>query len=76
MKTLLQMVIYYVKEYFDLQILKNNPLRNPGSSNSKTGCHDIAEILLKVALKHQKSNEIKKYFYVEIIDPFHIQIIV
>jgi hypothetical protein len=25
----------------------------------KTGRHDIAEILLKVALKHQKSNQIK-----------------
>jgi hypothetical protein len=28
----------------------------PASSTTKTGCHDIAEILLKVALKHQKSN--------------------
>jgi hypothetical protein len=27
----------------------------PVSSNTKTGRHDIAEILLKVALKHQKS---------------------
>ena len=27
----------------------------PASSNTKTGRHDIAEILLKVALKHQKS---------------------
>jgi hypothetical protein len=32
----------------------------PASSTTKTGRHDIAEILLKVALKHQKSN-IKKY---------------
>jgi hypothetical protein len=53
-----------------------SPLRNLGSSTTKTGCHDIAEILLKVALKHQKSNQIKKYFLVEIIDPFHIHIIV
>ena len=30
---------------------------NPVSSTTKTGCHDIAEILLKVALKHQKSNQ-------------------
>jgi len=30
----------------------------PASSTTKTGCHDIAEILLKVALKHQKSNQI------------------
>jgi hypothetical protein len=27
----------------------------PASSTNKTGRHDIAEILLKVALKHQKS---------------------
>jgi hypothetical protein len=27
----------------------------PASSTTKTGGHDIAEILLKVALKHQKS---------------------
>jgi hypothetical protein len=26
----------------------------PASSSTKTGRHDIAEILLKVALKHQK----------------------
>jgi hypothetical protein len=30
----------------------------PASSTTKTGRHDIAEILLKVALKHQKSNQI------------------
>jgi hypothetical protein len=29
------------------------------SSTTKTGRHDIAEILLKVALKHQKSNQIQ-----------------
>ena len=28
----------------------------PASSITKTGRHDIAEILLKVALKYQKSN--------------------
>jgi hypothetical protein len=33
----------------------------PASSTTKTGRHDIAEILLKVALKHQKSiNQINK----------------
>ena len=36
----------------------------PASSTTKTGRHDIAEILLKVALKHQnqaiKSNKIVK----------------
>jgi hypothetical protein len=31
----------------------------PASSTTKTGGHDIAEILLKLALKHQKSNQIK-----------------
>jgi hypothetical protein len=30
----------------------------PSSSTTKTGRHDIAEILLKVALKHQRSNQI------------------
>jgi hypothetical protein len=30
---------------------------SPASTTTKTGRHDIAEILLKVALKHQKSNE-------------------
>jgi len=29
----------------------------PASSTTNTGRHDIAEILLKVALKHQKSNK-------------------
>jgi hypothetical protein len=31
----------------------------PASSTTKTGRHDIAEILLKVALKHQKSKKQK-----------------
>jgi hypothetical protein len=30
------------------------------SSTTKTCGHDIAEILLKVALKHQKSNQINQ----------------
>jgi hypothetical protein len=30
----------------------------PASSTTKTGRHDIAEILLKVALKHQISNQL------------------
>jgi hypothetical protein len=29
----------------------------PASSTTKTGRHDIAEILLRVVLKHQKSNQ-------------------
>ena len=37
----------------------------PASSTTKTGCHDIAEILLKVALKHQKS--INQYHYILIM---------
>ena len=34
---------------------------SPGTpaSSTKTGCHDIAEILLKVALKHQKNQKTK-----------------
>ena len=36
----------------------------PASPTTKAGRHDIAEILLKVALKHQKSkfNQVNKYF--------------
>jgi len=32
-------------------------LGTPASSTTKTDRHDIAEILLKVALKYQKSNQ-------------------
>jgi hypothetical protein len=35
----------------------------PSSSTTKTGCHDKAEILLKVALKHQKSNQSNQIIY-------------
>jgi hypothetical protein len=35
-------------------------LGTPASSNTKTGRYDIAEILLKVALKHQKSKQKQK----------------
>ena len=35
----------------------------PASSTTKTGRHDIAEILLKVALKHQKSIKIKNHIF-------------
>ena len=41
------------------QLLAQGRWFSPGtlaSSTTKTGCHDIAEILLKVALKHQKIN--------------------
>jgi hypothetical protein len=33
----------------------------PASSTTKTGRHDIAEILLKVALKHKKSIKNQSY---------------
>jgi hypothetical protein len=35
----------------------------PASSTTKTGRHDIAEILLKETLKHQKINQISLYQY-------------
>jgi hypothetical protein len=34
----------------------------PVSFTTKSGRHDIAEILLKLALKHQKSNQINHSF--------------
>ena len=37
------------------QLLAHGRWFSPASSTTKTGHHDIAEILLKVALKHQKS---------------------
>jgi hypothetical protein len=37
------------------QLLAHGRWFSPASSITKTGRHDIAEILLKVALKHQKS---------------------
>jgi hypothetical protein len=38
----------------------------PASSTTKTGCHDIVEILLKVLLNTKiKSNQIKSYNYGE-----------
>jgi hypothetical protein len=43
------------------QLLFHGRWFSPGtlaSYTTKTGRHDIAEILLKVALKHQKSNQI------------------
>jgi hypothetical protein len=45
----------------------------PASSNTKTGRHDIAKILLKVALKHHKvkikSNHHLIIDYVKFIEP-------
>jgi hypothetical protein len=40
------------------QLLAHGRWFSPVSSTTKTGRHDIAEKLLKVALKHKKSNEI------------------
>ena len=40
------------------QLLAHGRRFSPDSSTTKTGRHDMAEILLKVALKHQKSNPI------------------
>jgi hypothetical protein len=37
----------------------------PASSTNKTGCYDIAEILLKMALKHQTSINQSKWLRVE-----------
>jgi hypothetical protein len=34
----------------------------PVSFTNKTDRHDTTEILLKVALKHQKSNQIKNHY--------------
>jgi hypothetical protein len=45
------------------QLLAHGRWFSPGTpafSTTKTGRHDIAEILLKVALKHQK-NQMKSY---------------
>jgi uncharacterized OsmC-like protein len=42
-------------------------LGTPASSTTKTGRHDIAEILLKVALKHKKNQtKIIKIIYLHI----------
>jgi hypothetical protein len=40
------------------QLLAHGRWSPPAFSTTKTGRHYIAEILLKVALKHQKSNQI------------------
>ena len=40
------------------QLLAHGRWFSPASSTTKTGRHDIAEIMLKVALKHLKSNQI------------------
>jgi hypothetical protein len=42
------------------QLLAQSRWFSSGTPASKTDRHDIAEILLKVVLKHQKSKSIKK----------------
>ena len=42
----------------------------PASSTTKTGRHDIAEILLKVASRHQRSNQIN--LNVDAVSPYSI----
>jgi hypothetical protein len=43
------------------QLLAHGRWFYPASSTTKTGRHDIAEILLIVALKHQKSTTTNSY---------------
>ena len=46
------------------QLLAHGRWFSLASTTTKTGRHDIAEILLKVALKHQKSiNQIKSTIF-------------
>ena len=47
------------------QLLAHGRWFSPASSTTKTGRHDIAEILLKVALKHQKSINLMVLFWGE-----------
>jgi hypothetical protein len=44
------------------QLLAHGRWFSPASSITKTGRHDIAEILLKVALKHQKSKLLNQIY--------------
>ena len=43
------------------QLLAHGRWFSPASSTTKTGRHDIAEILLKVALNTKNQNQIKSY---------------
>ena len=43
------------------QLLTHGRWFSPASSTTKTGGHDIAEILVKVALKHNKSINQKSF---------------
>ena len=43
----------------------------PASSTTKTGRHDIAEIFAESGVKHQKSNQIKSYYFWKSYYPFY-----
>jgi hypothetical protein len=47
------------------QLLAQGRWFSPASSTTKTGCHDIAEILLKVALNTNNSNSNIIYWYLD-----------
>jgi hypothetical protein len=51
------------------QLFAHGRLFSPASSTTKTGRHDIAEILLKVTLKHQKisQNQIIQYYSLQLL---------
>jgi hypothetical protein len=56
----LYIIIKFGAVYRQKQLLAHGRWFSPGtpaSSTTKTGRHDIAEILLKVTLKHKKSNQ-------------------
>jgi hypothetical protein len=46
------------------QLLVHGRWFSPASSTTKTGCHDIAEILLRVALNTKNSNSFILFFSV------------
>jgi hypothetical protein len=64
MLSALKAILYHVAAASDkvYQLLAHGQWFSPGtlaSCTTKTGRHDIAEILLKVSLRHKKSNQIK-----------------
>ena len=48
----------------------------PASSTTKTGRHDIADILLKEALKHQKSNQTNLFKWKRICAGFFYRLLI
>jgi hypothetical protein len=47
-------------DFLEFSVIYRFSPGTPASSTTKTGRHDIAEILPKVAVKHNKSNQINK----------------